>query len=63
MNKDNELTSVDLIELRKLILGIYNELPNNDSWRFVDKAYIFQDPMSPLEELFTEDYEIVNLNS
>ena len=63
INNDNELTSVDLIELRKLILGIYNELPNNDSWRFVDKGYVFQDPLSPLEESFTEDYEIVNLTT
>ena len=36
VNNDNEITAVDLIELRKLILGIYDELPNNGSWRFAD---------------------------
>jgi len=30
------VSAVDLVELRKLILGIYSELPNNQSWRFID---------------------------
>lgn len=34
VNNDGKVSSNDLIELRKLILGIYNELPNNASWRF-----------------------------
>ena len=36
INKDNQVTSLDLLELRKLILGIYSELPNNGSWTLVD---------------------------
>jgi hypothetical protein len=46
------ITALDLIELRKLILGIYDELPKNDSWRFVDKTQSFNDPLTPwpLEE-------------
>ncbi|MEY3421149.1 MAG: hypothetical protein RIR48_1438, partial [Bacteroidota bacterium] len=38
VNKDNRITAGDLIELRKLILGIYSSLPNNTSWRFFDKS-------------------------
>ena len=38
INNDSKVNGIDLIELRKLILGIYTELPNNDSWRFVDKS-------------------------
>ncbi len=34
VNNDGKVTAQDLTELRKLILGIYNELPNNASWRF-----------------------------
>lgn len=63
VNNDNNLSSLDLIELRKLILGIYDELPNNDSWRFVDKGYVFQDPVNPFNESFVEDYEIYGLNT
>ena len=36
INNDQKINSVDLVELRKLVLGIYTELPQNDSWRFVD---------------------------
>jgi len=36
INNDENVTAVDLVELRKLILGIYTELPNNQSWRFID---------------------------
>ena len=35
-NNDNNISALDLIELRKLILGIYNELPQNASWKVVD---------------------------
>ncbi len=38
INKDGSITAIDLIELRKLILGIYDELPNNSSWRFADAS-------------------------
>jgi hypothetical protein len=34
VNNDGKVSASDLTELRKLILGIYNELPNNSSWRF-----------------------------
>ena len=62
INKDNRVTSIDLLELRKLILGIYSELPENDSWRFVDNDYSFIDPLNPLAESFTEDYHISKLD-
>ena len=38
INSDNKINGVDLVELRKLILGIYTELPQNDSWILVDKG-------------------------
>ena len=53
-NNSKTITAIDLIELRKLILGIYDELPNNTSWRFVDKAYTFPDPYNPWEQVWPE---------
>lgn len=47
VNNDKKINTVDLVELRKLILGVYAEFPNNKSWRFVDKAYSFANPMNP----------------
>ncbi|MEO5905752.1 MAG: hypothetical protein ABIQ11_03445, partial [Saprospiraceae bacterium] len=31
---NQQVSAIDLIEIRKLILGIYSEFPNNQSWRF-----------------------------
>jgi hypothetical protein len=42
-NNSQSITAIDLIEIRKLILGIYTELPLNKSWRFVESGY----PMNP----------------
>ncbi len=38
-NNDSDVSGIDLVELRKLILGVYEELPLNDSWRIVDPVY------------------------
>ncbi len=63
INNDKNVTALDLIELRKLILGVYDEFPNNDSWRFVDRDYSFVDVNNPFNESFTEDYEIPSLDA
>lgn len=41
VNNDEKVTASDMVELRKLILGIYNHLPNNGSWRFIDAKQNF----------------------
>lgn len=62
INNNSTIDGTDLVELRKLILGIYTELPQNDSWRFVDKAYEFSPSQNPLDQNFVEDYEIIGLS-
>ncbi len=51
-NVDEKVTASDLTELRKLILGIYAQLPKSDSWKFIDKTQSFTDANNPwpLEE-------------
>ena len=34
INRSGNISVLDLLELRKLILGIYSSFPNNTSWRF-----------------------------
>ncbi len=63
INNSGNVSSIDLIQLRKLILGVYEELPDNTSWRMVDAAYEFANPLDPWAETFPEEYEISNLNS
>ncbi len=53
-NKSNSVTTFDVVEIRKLILGIYDSLPANTSWRFVDKAFVFPDPANPFQMAFPE---------
>jgi hypothetical protein len=47
------LSNFDVIELRRLVLGIYNKLPKNTSWRFVDKSFVFP-PFNPFDTIFPE---------
>jgi hypothetical protein len=60
-NKLNGITSFDIIEFRKLILGIYTELPANTSWRFVDKSYTFSTPPNPFQPPFPESRTVGSL--
>ncbi len=46
-NNSNKVSAIDLIEIRKLILGRTNAFPNNKSWRFIPESYVFNDPYNP----------------
>ena len=61
INKDGNISAIDLVELRKVILGISDEFTNNNSWRFIDEEYTFIDPLDPLSESFKENYNISEL--
>lgn len=60
VNASEDVSAIDLIELRKLILGIYDELPDNAAWRFVESAYQFADPMHPWP--FSEKVQLNNFS-
>jgi len=60
---NERINGVDLIELRKLILGVYEELPENTSWRFIDKEYDFADEYNPWLGHLAETYDIIDLDS
>jgi len=49
INNSRSITASDLVNLRKLILGITNDFENNTSWRFVPSEYTFQDPTFPFD--------------
>ncbi|MBC7884225.1 MAG: T9SS type A sorting domain-containing protein [Saprospiraceae bacterium] len=49
VNNSRSITASDLVNLRKLILGITLEFENNTSWRFVPNEYIFEDPEFPFD--------------
>jgi hypothetical protein len=57
-NKSGSITTFDIVEIRKLILGIYTELPNNTSWRFVDKSFSFPNANNPFQSVFPETISV-----
>ena len=59
-NRSNSVTTFDLVEIRKLILFINDEFPNNTSWRFVKKGFVFPNPANPWQTPFPE---LVNMNN
>ena len=61
INNDLNVSATDLLGLRKLILGIYDELPSNDSWRFVDASQTL-DVQTALDE-FNEVISIASLET
>jgi len=48
VSNDEVITAIDLIEIRKLILGINDAFPNNPSWDFIDESDLMSqaDPFS-----------------
>ena len=59
-NKSGSVTSFDIVELRKLILGITAQLPNNTSWRFVDSNFVFPNPLNPFQTALPEKIPVTN---
>lgn len=62
VDRNKDITVVDLVELRRLILSVYDKLPNNTSWRFVPKSYAFASTGSPLTANFPEQIDINKLS-
>ncbi len=60
VNNSGNITSLDMLEIRKAILRKTNSFTNNNSWRFVDKGHVFQDPKNPFGSTIPE---LVNINT
>ncbi len=63
INQSGTITTIDMVELRKLILFIDDEFANNTSWRFVEAAFIFPDATNPFATLFPEVVDINGLSA
>lgn len=59
-NRSGSITTLDMIQIRKLILNIITDFPNNTSWRFVAADYEFADINDPWA---TEFPEVINVNN
>ncbi|MCB9327055.1 MAG: T9SS type A sorting domain-containing protein, partial [Lewinellaceae bacterium] len=50
VNNSGAVTVLDLIEIKKLILGQISEFSQVPSWIFIDKSYVFPEPANPWYE-------------
>jgi hypothetical protein len=62
INNSRSITTLDLIQLRKLILNLETKFTANTSWRFVDAAYRFPNPSDPWAEVFPVISSVNNLH-
>ncbi len=54
VNKSSSVTTLDMVVIRKLILGIDTEFTNNTSWRFIDEDFDFPNEQDPWQSSFPE---------
>lgn len=59
VNNNGVITANDLVELRKIILHINDNYPDNTAWRFIDANFIFPDAANPW---LTDFPEMINYN-
>lgn len=58
---DNIISFTDLQAVRDLLFGVSTDFPNNTSWRFVPKNYVFPNPANPFNPPFPESIIVPNL--
>lgn len=63
IDHSNSVNSPDTFYLRRVILGIIEDFPNNSSWRFVRSDYVFPDPTNPFLEPIPESFSVNNLTT
>lgn len=63
VNRSNSVTTLDLVELRMVVLNHQEGFNQNTSWRFIDAAYAFPNPQNPFQEPFPEAIHINNLTA
>lgn len=62
-NKSGTITTLDIVELRRLILGISDDFSSNNSWRFVPRSFVFPNPKDPFSTGFPESHLVSNLQN
>ena len=63
INRSGSISTLDLIQLRKLILNVTDYFPNNTSWRFIREGYIFPNLGNSWTNNFPEIFNLNNLKS
>ncbi|MCB0634543.1 MAG: T9SS type A sorting domain-containing protein, partial [Lewinella sp.] len=62
VNESGNISTQDIILLRRLILNVDDELPGGRSWRFIAANYDFPQPQNPWSAIIPEWIEIKDLH-
>jgi len=54
VSNNGSISTGDLVEMRRLILGINDKFSKTDSWKFVPSDFVFDDPSSPFSQEIPE---------
>lgn len=60
INASQTVSGADVIELRKMILGVQDEFNNNESFRFVESNYVFADVQDPFPFMEETEFDEVD---
>jgi hypothetical protein len=61
-NKSGTIDITDIIQIRKLILGVFTRLPANSSWLFFDKDHLFSNPFNPFADVLPQHINIDSIS-
>lgn len=62
-NQSGTVTTFDIVQLRKVLLGTLPGVPDGTSWRFVPTDYIFTNVDNPFIPMFPETIELPALSA
>lgn len=62
-NKSSTVSAFDIVQLRKIILGVIENVPDGLSWRFVQAGFVFPNAQNPFETAFPETYALPGLDA
>ncbi len=62
-NRSGSITALDIIQLRKVILGIQDSVPTGTSWRFIPSDFVFTDTLNPFTNAPPEAITLTGLHN
>ncbi|MFK7771319.1 MAG: T9SS type A sorting domain-containing protein [Saprospiraceae bacterium] len=63
VNNSGDITALDMVLIRSLILLNITEFPDNESWKIIDGNFVFANPAQPWASIIPQEIAINNLDS
>lgn len=63
INNDRKITASDVLQLRKMILGVNEKFESNKSWRFIPKDFTFENLLNPIDGTIKESITFTNIEN